>query len=926
MLKPKNFTTLIVLIFILAVLFQFGTANPACAATVRLDSCDSISGWDSSNNLSLDTGDKKEGTGCLVSTGSGTVEFRKVFSPAVNSGVTPGLGYLQFWYFVSDLSKFNPEGQVEISSSGGCDVNEYSWDMASKVRPQLVNGWNLVKLKISEAGKIGSPNLGAINWFRIYQFVNGGITTKLDGIRFYDGDVDNCETTTGWASGNTLSLDSGDRKEGNASLKSVGSNEVEFQKVFSPAVASGVTESNGVLQFWYYVSDLSKFSSGGQVEVSSSGTCDVNEYNWDITGQVKPYLINGWNLVTLKLSEAGKMGNPDLNNINWIRLYQFTSGTVTTKLDEIRFVAVSGAAPPPVINASSVTDKVICGYQGWFLCSGDGSPINGWRHWAPGIPPSPGNQTFEVYPDIAEYDSVSLFNTNYAALGNGSPAQLFSSYKTETINKHFNWMRNYGIDGVALQRFGCELSDPVSLQNRNDIAVKVKNAAETYGRVFYIMYDISGMDPASWVSRIENDWNNQIKNSLNLPNSSRYLKQDGKTVVCIWGIGFTDRPGTAQESIDLINWFKGQNCYVIGGVPYWWRTCTNDSKTGFEGAYLAFDMISPWSVDRYETDAEIETCKNNNLIPDHDYCASFGIAYQPVIFPGFAWSNWNGGTQNMVPRRQGNLMWRQFYNLKTTGIPCFYIAMFDEYDEGTAILKAAEDSSMKPSNQYFLTMSQDGIFISSDFYLRLTQKATKVIKGMEGLTYGVPIPESAGPVYFRSSLETVDPVTSWVDSTEVLLNVGGYGGTGNPKCGIVTETAHRGSRAVKFSGRDNSTTGSYCYFKCFDVNIPVTVDTKLSFWTFPQQNLGRYVSVDLIMTDGTTLRDSGAVDDNGWNMHPGQGRGTVNAWTQTKCNIGQWLNGKTIDRILIAYDHAPETGDWSGYVDDIVITTGTLGY
>lgn len=84
--------------------------------------------------------------------------------------------------------------------------------------------------------------------------------------------------------------------------------------------------------------------------------------------------------------------------------------------------------------------------------------------------------------------------------------------------------------------------------------------------------------------------------------------------------------------------------------------------------------------------------------------------------------------------------------------------------------------------------------------------------------------------------------------------------------------------------------------------------------------LGRYVSIDLMMTDGTTtLRGTAATDVNGVSMHPATGRGTVGSWTKTTSNIGLWLNGKTIDKILVAYDNGPSTGDFSTYMDDIAI-------
>ena len=36
----------------------------------------------------------------------------------------------------------------------------------------------------------------------------------------------------------------------------------------------------------------------------------------------------------------------------------------------------------------------------------------------------------------------------------------------------------------------------------------------------------------------------------------------------------------------------------MGGVPYYWRTGDNDSQEGWLDVYLAFEIISPWSVGR----------------------------------------------------------------------------------------------------------------------------------------------------------------------------------------------------------------------------------------------------------------------------------------------------------------------------------------
>ncbi len=34
--------------------------------------------------------------------------------------------------------------------------------------------------------------------------------------------------------------------------------------------------------------------------------------------------------------------------------------------------------------AGDILGKLIVGYQGWFNCKDDGSPINGWVHWGGG--------------------------------------------------------------------------------------------------------------------------------------------------------------------------------------------------------------------------------------------------------------------------------------------------------------------------------------------------------------------------------------------------------------------------------------------------------------------------------------------------------------------------------------------------------------
>ena len=57
------------------------------------------------------------------------------------------------------------------------------------------------------------------------------------------------------------------------------------------------------------------------------------------------------------------------------------------------------------------------------------------------------------------------------------------------------------------------------------------------------------------------------------------------------------------------------------------------------------------------------------------------------------------------------------------------IAMFDEVDEATAILKAAPRRSDAPDQGYWLTLDADGLDLPSDWYLRVTGEITRMFHG-----------------------------------------------------------------------------------------------------------------------------------------------------------------------------------------------------
>jgi hypothetical protein len=132
------------------------------------------------------------------------------------------------------------------------------------------------------------------------------------------------------------------------------------------------------------------------------------------------------------------------------------------------------------------------------------------------------------------------------------------------------------------------------------------------------------------------------------------------------------------------------------------------------------------------------------------------------------------------------------------------------------------------------------------------------------------------------SKKDTDTFLTWVNTITTngggLTNVIGYGGTASPQLEIVTnEDRETGLSSLRIQGRDNATTPSYAYFQAFDVNIPVSSTTKLEYSFLPKDANGRFTAIDMVMADGSTLRDSKATTTTGLRIHPGTAKGTIMA-------------------------------------------------
>ena len=391
------------------------------------------------------------------------------------------------------------------------------------------------------------------------------------------------------------------------------------------------------------------------------------------------------------------------------------------------------------IDPATMNHKLLMGYQGWFACPGDGSKPNRWVHWFRKNNPVATNATVDFWPDISELDADELFSTRMN-FPDGTPAKVYSAFTPKTVLRHFQWMRDNQLDGVFLQRFVSELSNPAFFALRNQVTANVQAGAEKFGRVFAIMYDISGQPTNTLVAALTNDWN-FLAGSMRLAASPRYLRHNGKLVVALWGFGFSGRRDTPAQAQAAINFFKAAGCTVVGGVPTHWRTLNGDAQTNAEWAevFRSFDVISPWSVGRYADNAGADNFAQKVIAPDLVAAKSAGREYLPVIFPGFSWHNLNGGPANQIPRRGGAFYWHQAVNAVAAGCTMIYGAMFDEMDEGTAMFKLAPSPAQLPAAGTFVPLNIDGTNLPSDWYLRLANEAGKMLRGETKMQNQIPI-------------------------------------------------------------------------------------------------------------------------------------------------------------------------------------------
>ncbi|KAF4584608.1 hypothetical protein EYR40_004606 [Pleurotus pulmonarius] len=454
---------------------------------------------------------------------------------------------------------------------------------------------------------------------------------------------------------------------------------------------------------------------------------------------------------------------------------------------------------------STIQDKFLVGYQGWFTCGGDGEPVgpghHGWLHWFNYPVPDGGHPNIDLWPDVSEYSPSELFAAPGLKYKSGEQAFLFSSRHPKTVQRHFHWMAKHGVDGAFLQRFATEVDVDAGRHGirriRDEVGDRVREAAEKEGRVFAVMYDVTGLPAERIVPVIQRDWVHLIRNQ-GLLDSPNYLREKRKPVVALWGFGFENAghtPAIIREVCNFLRYHTPGGVYIVGGVAAHWRSHSRDADRNpeFVDMYTNhFDAISPWTIGRYKDEEEadhfaeqvmkgdIEFLKKKN--DNAEMSGEKKIDYIPVVFPGGSGFNMTEGKWafNGIKRNGGKFLWKQISNARRQGVRIMYGAMWDEYDEGTALMPVIEKKRLLPQSDKFpfLALDEDGFDIPSDWYMRICGFAAEGLRSERRIHDSFPSKELQDYWATRPKYEDLD-----VKSGDFVSGAGSSGGSGGSGSG-----------------------------------------------------------------------------------------------------------------------------------------------
>jgi len=352
---------------------------PAGEKTVQLLSCDKVDDWSLSLDIGgeltegevvLDTEDQKEGEGCI----SATVNVPKGTDTTLSLEATftrmniAGADSLTFDFYISDPALLHSTVIMTVDLSSANSAEEQLLDWPGDVLQSLTEpGWYHVELPFSKALNMGF-NDSSVHYFRLYLFHVlseddlTDVEIKIDNVavkipEYRTTLVEGCDTVEGWTGGEAPyaappTLDTAVKKQGAGSIRYTvnlpGESHLVSQKVYAAPIN---VKGASYVEMDVYVSDISVFENcryAVQFEVTSSGTCDHQEYCWSLDEYITK---SGWTHIRLPIEAAsicagaGKpelTGQPDLGRVNYFRFHtlgitQASNNQLVFRVDNISF-------------------------------------------------------------------------------------------------------------------------------------------------------------------------------------------------------------------------------------------------------------------------------------------------------------------------------------------------------------------------------------------------------------------------------------------------------------------------------------------------------------------------------------------------------------------------------------------------------------
>ncbi|GAB5554967.1 MAG: hypothetical protein Sapg2KO_45580 [Saprospiraceae bacterium] len=551
----------------------------------------------------------------------------------------------------------------------------------------------------------------------------------------------------------------------------------------------------------------------------------------------------------------------------------------------------------PTSAHTSYTGLSMFGYQGWFGTPGDGG-TNSWRHYQKSGRFEPGTASIEYWPDMRETDQDERYETAFI-FDNGAPATVFSSVNPKTVNRHFQWMKEYGIDGAFMQRFGSDFGIRPTL---NQVLRNGLEGAKNNGRAIALMYDLTGLSVKvngvanegkrnQEVDKIFNDWK-EIVDDIGLTtggDDQPYLYHNGKPLIALWGLGFNSRHGSDGYDVQyweqLVDSLQNHPIYggmsIMIGVPTRWRTGGGDCISGTEHDKMIallkkIDIIQPWHTSRFgrnQMGSEFKSLVAQDVI----WCNENGLDYTPTISPGIREKILNDNGYERF-REGGYYFWDMARAAIMAGSEMLYLGMFDEIDEGTQYHKINNNPPFYSNRVGFTDYGDD----PEDHYLWLAGEATRALRGefMMGAAYR----NRADTSNFASDIRFTDQETTYdMDLTNSPANRKVFYADpykvpdGAPTIGTVRDSALFPNELTSKVTFPEQQRGLYIRF----IEVDATTDTVIAY-------LSAIAANSFTTIPYATSFESGQIDAKYWTTNTESGEGIVTVTNQYEPQTGTY--------------------------------------